>query len=81
MPSLSKLPDNLKRKKLCRALERLGFEINTKGGNGSHIKAICIRNQKVVIIPEPLKKHVLYYVLKQLQQIGGVTWKDIQEYL
>lgn len=81
MPSRSKLPTDLKRKKLCRALEKLGFEISTRGGNGSHIKATYIKNQKCVIIPGDLRRDVLYYVLKQLQEVGGVTWKDIQKYL
>lgn len=81
MPSRSKLPDNLKRKKLCRALERLGFEISMRGGNGSHFKATYIKNQKCVIIPGDLRKDVLYYVLKELQQVSNITWEDIQRYL
>lgn len=81
MPSRSQLPDSLKRKKLCRALERLGFEISTKGGNGSHIKITHIRSQKSTTIPDDLRKDVLYYVLKEIQKIGGVTWNDIKKHL
>jgi predicted RNA binding protein YcfA (HicA-like mRNA interferase family) len=75
------LPDNLKRKKLCRALEKLGFEISTRGGNGSHIKATYIQNQKCIIIPDDLRRDVLYYILKEIESVGSVTWDDIKRYL
>ena len=81
MPSRSDLPDKLKRTKLCRALERLGFEISKRGGKGSHVKATCIQNQKCIIIPDDLRKDVLYYVLKEIEQVGGVTWEEIKRYL
>lgn len=54
MPSRKSLPDNLKRNKFARALEKLGFEISTKGGNGSHIKATFVSNQKSITIPNDL---------------------------
>ena len=81
MPSRKQLPDNLKRKKLARALERLGFEISTKGGSGSHIKATYISNQKSITIPDDLRRDVLYYILKQIEGISGVSWEDIQHFL
>jgi len=40
MPSLSELPGEIKRKKFIKALLRLGFIIDTRGGDGSHYKAI-----------------------------------------
>lgn len=81
MPSRSELPGSLKRKKLGRALERLGFEISERGGKGSHIKATHIQSQKCVIIPEDLRRDVLYYVLKEIERISDVTWDDIQKYI
>ena len=81
MPSRKQLPDNLKRKKLARALERLGFEISTKGGSGSHIKATYISNQKSITIPDDLRRDVLYYILKEIEGISGVSWEDIQHFL
>ena len=59
MPSLSQLPDKLKRNKLTKALERLGFNISTKGGKGSHFKATFAANQKSITIPSDLRKDVL----------------------
>ena len=44
MPSLSELLGNLDRKKLIKALERLGFIINIVGGKGSHIKIVWPHN-------------------------------------
>lgn len=77
MPSLSQLPDKLKRKKLTKALIRLGFEISTKGGKGSHFKATFVSNQKMITIPSNLRKDVLYYLLKEIEKLTGVTWEDI----
>ena len=76
MPSLSELPDDL-----SRALAKLGFEVSTAGGKGSHAKATYIRTQKSVIIPTPLPKHRLKYVLKEIEQYSGVTWDDVKEKL
>lgn len=81
MPSRSELPSSLKRKKLSRALMRLGFDISERGGKGSHIKATHFQSQKCVIIPEDLRRDVLYYVLKEIERVSGVTWKDIQKYI
>jgi len=81
MPSLSQLPDKLKRNKLTKALERLGFNISTKGGKGSHFKATFAANQKSITIPSDLRKDVLYYVLKEIETNTGVTWNDILKFL
>ena len=75
------MPGGIKRRKLTRALEKLGFEISTRGGNGSHFKATHIQSQKCVIIQEDLRKDVLHYVLKQIEEISGVTWDDISNML
>lgn len=81
MPSLNELPGNLNRKKLAKALKRLGFGISTKGGKGSHIKA-TYRNQKTITIPSSdLGKNILYYILKEIEEITGVTWDDIKKEL
>ncbi len=51
MPSHSELPGEIKRKKLIKALARLGFEIDVCGGDGSHYKVIWPKTMKSVIIP------------------------------
>lgn len=83
MPSLSELPSKIKRKKLARALECLGFEINTRGGKGSHIKVIYKETQKSITIPEDISKQVFCYLLKEIENYsnGKVTWEDIKKEL
>jgi predicted RNA binding protein YcfA (HicA-like mRNA interferase family) len=81
MPSLSELPGEIKRKKFIRALIRLGFQIDTKGGNGSHFKATWPRTQKSITIPGELPKQTLNYVLKEIELYSGITWEDIKKVL
>jgi predicted RNA binding protein YcfA (HicA-like mRNA interferase family) len=81
MPSLSQLPGEIKRKKLTKALTRLGFVIDEKGGNGSHFKALWPRNQKSVTLPQDISKYTLYYLLKEIEITSGITWEDIQKEL
>lgn len=81
MPSLSELPGDTNRIKFIKALQRLGFIINTKGGDGSHIKATWPSNQKVITIQSKLRKDVLYYLLKEILTISGITWEDIKKEL
>ena len=81
MPSRSQLPGQIKRNKFTKALERLGFEINKSGGDGSHYKATCTRTQKQITVPYDLRKDVLYYLLKEIEKISGVTWEEIQKEL
>ena len=81
MPSLSELPGQLKRNKFTKTLERLGFMIDRKGGDGSHYKALWPANQKVITIPFDLRKDVLYYLLKEIERQSGVTWEDIKKEL
>jgi predicted RNA binding protein YcfA (HicA-like mRNA interferase family) len=78
MPSLSQLPGYVRRKKFIRALSSLGFDINTDGGDGSHYKATWPRTQKCVIIQADLRKDVLYYLLKEIENCSGITWDDIR---
>jgi predicted RNA binding protein YcfA (HicA-like mRNA interferase family) len=78
MPSLNDLPGDLNRKKLSKALERLGFSISTKGGKGSHFKATHIKTQKSITIPSRLDKQVLKYVLKEIEECSGVTWEQLR---
>ncbi|MDP2638684.1 MAG: hypothetical protein Q8P06_00740 [Candidatus Azambacteria bacterium] len=80
MPSLSELPGEIKRRKFTKALERLGFVINRTGGKGDHYKAIW-RNGKAVVIQCELRKDVLYYLLKEIELISGITWEDIKNKL
>ena len=77
MPSLSELPSEIKRNKFIRALRRLGFVIDTKGGDGSHFKATWPSTQKSISIPSKLRKDVLYYLLKEIEKYSRKTWEDI----
>ncbi len=81
MPSLSQLPGEIKRKKLTKALTRLGFVINEKGGDGSHCKALWPPTQKSVTIPQDINKYTLYYLLKEIETASHITWEDIQQQL
>ena len=60
---------------------RLGFIINKKGGVGSHYKAIWPATQKSVTIQSKLRKDVLYYLLKELEEISDIRWDDIKNKL
>ena len=81
MPSLSELPGEIKRKKFIRALKRLGFNIDKTGGDGSHYKATWSKTQKSITIQSKLRKDVLYYLLKEIEEYTGVTWEDIKNEL
>jgi len=81
MPSLSELPGELKRKKFIKALNRLGFIIDTKGGDGSHFKVTWPQSQKSITIPSRLPKQVLSYVLKEIEKHSQKSWEDIKKYL
>ncbi len=77
---MTQLPGELKRNKLTKALKRLGFIIDEKGGDGSHYKAVW-RNEKFVTLPYNMQKHTLRYVLKHIEEISGVTWEEIAKEL
>jgi len=81
MPSFSDLPGEIKRNRFIKALRRLGFVIDTKGGDGSHYKIIWPATQKSVTIQHKLRKDVLYYVVKEIEEYSGVTWEDIKKEL
>ncbi|MFH1667755.1 MAG: type II toxin-antitoxin system HicA family toxin [Candidatus Komeilibacteria bacterium] len=78
---LSNLPGSIKRKKLIKALERLGFLISKKGGDGSHYKITCPDNGKIITIPQKLHKQVLYYIVKEIEKYSNYTWEDIKNEL
>jgi predicted RNA binding protein YcfA (HicA-like mRNA interferase family) len=75
------LPGEIKRKKLIKALIRLGFQIDTRGGNGNHFKGTWPRTQKSVTIPGELPKQTLNYVLKEIETYSGISWEDIKKVL
>jgi len=81
MPSRSELPGNLSRKKFTKALIRLGFLIDKSGGDGSHYKAIWPKTHKSIVIQKDLRKDVLYYLLKDIEDISGITWGQIKNEL
>jgi predicted RNA binding protein YcfA (HicA-like mRNA interferase family) len=81
MPSRSELPGDLARKKFLKALVRLGFEINAIGGKGDHVKIIWPQTQKSITIDADIRKDVLYYLLKEIEGMSGVTWQDIRREL
>ncbi|NQU78013.1 type II toxin-antitoxin system HicA family toxin [Candidatus Falkowbacteria bacterium] len=81
MPSRSELPGKISRNKFTKALIRLGFVIDKKGGDGSHCKVTWSATQKSITIQSDLRKDVLYYLLKEIEEHSGVTWEDIKEEL
>lgn len=81
MPSLSELPGEIKRKKFTKALQRLGFIIDKTGGKGSHYKIIWPKTQKSISIQSDLRKDVLQYLLKQIEEYSGITWDEIKDEL
>ncbi len=81
MPSRSELPGEISRKKFIKSLRRLGFEINTAGGKGNHFKIIWPQTQKSVSITSDLRKDVLCYLLKEIEDMSGVTWIEIRKNL
>lgn len=76
MPSLNDLPGEIKRNKLVRALQRVGFDVDYKGGNGSHCK-VTWHNGKCIIIPSKIHKRTLYYILEEIESYTGITWATI----
>ena len=81
MPPLSQLPSDLSRKKFTKALARLGFLIDKTGGVGSHLKITWPRTQKSITVQKDLRKDVLYYVLKEIEEYSGMTWEQIKKEL
>jgi predicted RNA binding protein YcfA (HicA-like mRNA interferase family) len=81
MPSSNDIPGEIKRSKFIKALKRVGFVVNTVGGNGSHYKATWPRNNKSVTIPQNLPKQTLRYVLKELEEYSGIAWEQISKEL
>ncbi|MFH1193392.1 MAG: type II toxin-antitoxin system HicA family toxin [bacterium] len=81
MPSLSQLPGEIKRNKFIRALKRIGFNIDSSGGDGSHCKVTWPPTQKSITIQSELRKDVLYYLLKEIEEYSGITWEDIKKEL
>jgi hypothetical protein len=79
MPPRSELPGSIHRISFLRALVRLGFEIDEKGGDGSHCKATWPPTQQCVTIQQRLDKDVLYYLLKEIERHSGITWEEIQK--
>ncbi len=81
MPSRSELPGQIPQKKFLRAVLRLGFQLNTVGGKGDHCKIIWPATQKSISVDTDLRKDVLYYLLKEIETISGVTWEQLKDCL
>ncbi len=81
MPSRSELPGEIKTRKFIRALRRVGFDIDMSGGNGSHFKIIWPTTEKSLTIQSSLRKDVLHYTLKEIEEKFGITWEQIQQLL
>lgn len=73
-----KVPSDLNAKKVIRALKRLGFSIDERGGKGSHVKATWT-NQKAITIQKKLHKNAMRGLLAEIESISGLTWEDIKE--
>ena len=78
MPSRKDLPGELPRRKFLHALRRLGFVINTIGGKGDHVKVIWPQTQKSITVIGDIRKNVLFYLLKEIEMVSGITWEQIQ---
>ena len=81
MPTLNDIPGEIKRKKFIKALKRLGFVINKKGGNGSHYKIRWPQTEKSITIPQKLNKNVIYYIVKEIENCSGLNWDNIKDEL
>ncbi len=81
MPPRSELPGELNRNKFLKALRRLGFVIDMTGGDGSHCKVVWPRTGKSITLQQDLRKDVLYYVLKDIEEYSGVEWEQIKKEL
>jgi len=81
MPSRSELPGEIARWKFINAVRRCGFLINTVGGKGDHFKITWPATQKSISVDGELRKDVLYYLLKEIMAVSGVTWEQIKECL
>jgi len=84
MPPLSDLPGDLPRNKFLKALKRVGFIVDTSGGDGSHAMIIWPSTNKSVTIPhQMIPKQVLHYLLKEIHSvtIGEVSWERIKQEL
>jgi len=81
MPSRSELSGLIKKRKFIKALEKNGFVISKKGGKGGHFKAIY-KNEKTITLPSSdLRKDQLYYIIKSIENISDITWKNLKRYL
>jgi hypothetical protein len=78
MPPLSDLPGDVSRDRLLKSLRKAGFIIDMRGGDGSHCKAEWPRNHKEISIKFRLNKYTLKYLLKEIEQISGVTWDELK---
>ncbi len=81
MPSRSELPGFLNAKKFLNALFRLGFRLNKIGGKGDHVKIIWPATGKSLTFDTDLRKDVLYYVLKEIEEKFDFSWEQIKENL
>ncbi len=84
MPPLSELPGSTPRRKILIALKRLGFIIDTSGGNGSHVMAKWPSTNKSVTIPfEDISKQTLKYIIPQIEAVtlGKIDWEKLKEAL
>ena len=71
MSSLKDMPSDISQHGLVKVLRRLGFDINRRGGNGSHYKATWPPTQKSVTIQSKLHKVIVKSLLKQLELATG----------
>ncbi len=78
MPSRSELPGCLRSGKFLGALRRLGFLVNKVGGKGDHVKIIWLATGKSLSFDTDLRRDVLYYVLKEIEEKFSISWDDIK---
>lgn len=62
-------------------MSAVGFQINRKGGDGSHYKVIWPKTQKLVTVQYDFRKDVLYEILKDIKEISGIEWDEIKKHI
>lgn len=74
-----KFPGDLTQTKWINACKRLGLEINTKGGKGSHIKVSC-KGKGATIVPIHINQMINKSLGSTLQK-WGFSEEQIREAL
>jgi len=75
-----KLPSDIRQRRLLKALQKVGFIINTSSGKGSHAQAIDPKSGKYITIPNHLYKIALREILKLAEDLGYDATEIMKNY-